>query len=64
MAAARTHTELIAWQLCEELVDLIIEITASGPVTRDEYLCGQILAASGGPGPHMSAPSAKLRTPA
>jgi four helix bundle protein len=54
MAGVRTHTELLAWQLCEELADLIIAITRSGPVNRDLYLCNQIRESSGATGPQIA----------
>ena len=54
MPVIRSHQDFIAWQLCEELADLIIEITATGAVTKDAELCDQIRRSSGAPGPHIA----------
>jgi four helix bundle protein len=54
MPPIHTHEDIIAWQLCEELADLIIDITSTGRVTKDLELCDQIRRSSGAPGPHIA----------
>lgn len=54
MPPIKTHEEIIAWQLCEELGDLVIEITSEGRATRDIELCEQIRRSSGAPGPQIA----------
>jgi four helix bundle protein len=54
MPPIRTHEDIIAWQLCEELADLVIEITSKGPVARNLDFCDQIRRSSGAPGPHIA----------
>ena len=53
MPSIRSHKDIIAWQLCEELADLILEITATGPAAKDFELRDQIRRSSGAPGPMM-----------
>jgi four helix bundle protein len=54
MPPIQTHEDIIAWQLCEELADLVIEITSEGPVTKDVEFCDQIRRSSGASGPHIA----------
>jgi four helix bundle protein len=54
MGAGRSFQNLIAWQLCEELADLVSAITATGPVTKDFNFCNQLRRAAGGPGPNIA----------
>ena len=54
MPPIRSHTELIAWQLCEELADLVVQITAAGPVTKNWELQDQLRRSSGAPGPRIA----------
>jgi carbamoyl-phosphate synthase large subunit len=54
MPPIRSHKDIIAWQLCEELADLILEITATGPAAKDFELRDQIRRSSGGPGPMIA----------
>lgn len=54
MPPLRSHTHIVAWQLCEELADLVIEITATGPVTKDFELCDQVRRSSGAAGPQIA----------
>jgi four helix bundle protein len=44
----------VAWQLCEELADLVVAMTATGSVSRDFNFCDQIRRSSGGPGPNIA----------
>ena len=54
MGAGRSFQNLIAWQLCEELADLVSAITATGRVTKDFDFCDQLRRAAGGPGPNIA----------
>ena len=54
MGVGRSPENLIAWQLCEELADLVKTITATGPVARDFNFCDQIRRAAGGPGANIA----------
>jgi carbamoyl-phosphate synthase large subunit len=54
MGVGRSPENLIAWQLCEELADLVMTITATGPVARDFSFCDQLRRAAGGPGPNIA----------
>ena len=54
MPVIRSHQDFVALQLCVELADLIIEITATVAVTKDAELCDQIRRSSGAPGPHIA----------
>ncbi len=54
MGAGRSPENLIAWQLCEELADLVVAMTATGPVARDFSFCDQLRRAAGGPGPNIA----------
>ena len=51
MPPIRTPQDIIALQLCEELADLVIEITATGLVTKDFEMRNQIRRSSGAAGP-------------
>ena len=51
MAAARTFEELAAWRFCREMEDVIMEITESGRVARDEEFRSQIRTAAQKPPP-------------
>jgi len=42
MAAAKSHEDLIAWQLARELKIGVYELIRSGPVSRDVEFCEQI----------------------
>ena len=54
MGAGRSPENLVAWQLCEELADLVVAMIATGPVARDFSFCDQIRRAAGGPGPNIA----------
>jgi four helix bundle protein len=54
VGAGRSPENLVAWQLCEELADLVCAMTATGPVLRDFNFCDQIRRSSGGPGPNIA----------
>ena len=54
MGAGRSPENLVAWQLCEELADLVSALVATGPVARDFSFCDQIRRAAGGPGPNIA----------
>src|SRR5688572_2550293 len=54
MGAGRSPENLVAWQLCEELADLVVAITATGPVCKDFKFRDQIRSSSGGPGPNIA----------
>ena len=54
MPPIRSPKDLIAWQLCDELADLVRKITATGPVTRDFELCDQVRRSSGAPAPQIA----------
>jgi four helix bundle protein len=54
MSTVRSPQDLIAWQLCEELADLVVEITATGPAARDRDFCDQVRRSSRGPGPNIA----------
>ena len=54
MGAGRSPENLVAWQLCEELADLVSAMTAKGPVSRDFTFCDQIRRAAGGAGPNIA----------
>ena len=54
MGVGRSPENLLAWQLCEELADLVMAITAEGPSSRDFPFCDQIRRASGGPAPNIA----------
>ena len=54
VGAGRSPENLVAWQLCEELADLVVAITATGPVSKDFNFCDQIRRSSGGPGPNIA----------
>jgi len=51
MAGARRFQELVAWQRCRELSDVIFEITATGPVSRNVGFQEQIRDAAQGAAP-------------
>ena len=42
MAGARSHEELVVWQLCRQLKLDVYELIRSGPVSRDTELCDQL----------------------
>ena len=46
--------DLIAWQLCMELEDLVVSITAAGPVSRDFDFCDQIRRSAGSAAPTVA----------
>jgi four helix bundle protein len=54
MAGERNPENLFAWQLCEELGDQIVAITATGPSSRDFDFCDQLRRAANAPGPHIA----------
>ena len=54
MGAGRSHENLIAWQLCEELADRVSAMIAKGPITRDFNFCDQLRRAAGAPGPNIA----------
>ena len=54
MAGERNPENLLAWQLCEELGDQVVAITATGPASRDLDFCDQIRRAANAPGPHIA----------
>jgi four helix bundle protein len=54
MAGERSPENLFAWQLCEELGDEVVAITATGPSSRDRDFCDQIRRAANAPGPHIA----------
>jgi four helix bundle protein len=54
MAIVRSPENLIAWQLCEELGDLVTAIIAKGQVAQDLNFCDQIRRSSTRPGPNIA----------
>jgi four helix bundle protein len=54
MAIVRSPQGLVAWQLCEELGDLVVAIIATGPVARDFEFCDQIRRSATRPGPNIA----------
>jgi four helix bundle protein len=42
MAPVRRFEDLVAWQLCGQLAEVIARITERGPCTRDAEFCNQI----------------------
>jgi four helix bundle protein len=42
MAGARSHEELVVWQLAHELKMQVYALIEARPVTRDPDLCGQL----------------------
>jgi four helix bundle protein len=54
MAIVRSPQGLVAWQLCEELGDLVVAIIATGPAARDFEFCDQIRRSATGPGPNIA----------
>ena len=54
MASVRSPQELIAWQLCEELGDVVVEVIANERVARHRDFCDQLDRAANGPAPHIA----------
>jgi four helix bundle protein len=42
MTTAYRYEDLVCWQLASELEQLVFELTASGPVSKDFKFCSQI----------------------
>jgi four helix bundle protein len=51
MGGVKRFEELIAWQRCRELSDVIFEITQTGPAARNREFQGQIRDAAQGAAP-------------
>ena len=54
MAIVRSAQGLIAWQLCEELGDLVVALIATGPAAKDFQFRDQIRRSATGPGPNIA----------
>ena len=54
MGIVRSPQDLVAWQLCEELGDLVVAIIAKGPAARDFEFCDQIRRSATRPGPNIA----------
>lgn len=60
MAGVRKPENLIAWQLCAELADLVRAITATGEVSGDGSFCDQIRRSAEAPATHIADASVRF----
>ena len=51
MPSITSHKQLVAWQLCDELADVVFAVLAKGPGEKDRNFCDQLHRAADAPAP-------------